>query len=501
MAATAPMIFTPRPWGPVVMHHIFEHKRCAVWSPMGSGKTANVLSSLEALDLSGDEVFPALALGPLRVARKVWREESQKWEHTRQLSVTQIVGNAETRGAIVDWIGRPNEKPHDIYTLNYELVAWLRDHLKGRMPFRTIISDESRRLKAFRLKQGGVMTQALHELAWHEFVERFIELTGTPSPNGLRDLWGQLHFIDHGERLGRSYNAFETRWFGWKRVTDALNPGKTHVQAVIQKGADAEIHELVKDVCLSIDLADYGVKLDKPIFTPIFVELPIPARALYDKMERDLFIKIDQHEIEAFSAGAKTMKLLQLANGAAYLDPLVENEEDPRARAWRATHDAKIEALESIVEEVGELPIIVAYQFKSDLARLLKAFPEARHLNTERDEDDFKAGKVPMLLAHPKSAGHGIDGFQNVTNVIVFFGHSWDLELRQQIIERIGPARQMQAGLKRHVYVYDIIAEGTIDEVVLARHESKRSVQDLLLEAVKRKSKGEKWALPLPALD
>jgi len=496
--ANAPLKFTPRPWGPVVMHHILQHPRCAVWSPMGSGKTANVLSALEALQLAGDDIFPALALGPLRVARKVWREETQKWEHTQHINATQIVGDAGTRGAIVDWIGKHGQKPHDIYTLNYELVPWLRDHLNGRMPFRTVISDEARRLKGFRLQQGTVQTQALHDLAWHENVVRFIELTGTPSTNGLRDLWGQLYFLDRGQRLGRSYAEFENRWFGFKRVKDAINPGKTHIQPVIQKGADAEIHERVRDLCLSIDLADYGVRLDEPIFTRIGVELPISARAIYNKMERDLFVQIESHQIEAFSAAAQTMKLLQFANGAAYLDDRGGTGDD---RPWIETHQAKIEALEDIIDEAGGMPVIVAYQFRSDLARLLKAFPEARHLHSERDEDDFKAGKIPVLLCHPKSAGHGIDGFQNVTNIMAFFGHSWDLELRQQIIERIGPARQMQAGYKRPVYVYDIVAENTIDEVVLARHESKRDVQELLLEAVKRKSKGERWVMPVPETD
>jgi SNF2 family DNA or RNA helicase len=184
------------------------------------------------------------------------------------------------------------------------------------------------------------------------------------------------------------------------------------------------------------------------------------------------------------------MKLLQLANGAAYLDPLVDGGDRP----WVKTHDAKIEALESIIDE-ADVPVIVAYQFRSDLERLLKAFPEGRHLDSEKDEDDFKAGRIPVLFAHPKSAGHGIDGFQHVTNVMAFFGHSWDLELRQQMIERIGPARQMQAGYKRPVFVYDIVAENTLDEVVLARHVSKRAVQDLLMDAVKRKGKGEKWLL------
>jgi SNF2 family DNA or RNA helicase len=477
-------IFTPRPWQVPAIDHLLTHPRCALWAPVGAGKTSDVLTALNILHLSGEDVWPALAIGPLRVARKVWREEVRKWTHLKDISVSQILGDADTRAMICSNIDRAGFKPHEVYTINYELVPWLVAHFGDRWPFRTIIPDESRKLKAFRVTQGGVMTQALASVAWLPVVTRFIELTGTPSPNGLRDLWGQLHFIDKGKRLGLTFSAFENRWFGFKRVQDALSH-KPGVVAVIQKGSDEEIHELVKDVCLSIDMKDY-VDIREPVQRPVVVELPQAAMKLYKQMERTLFIQIEQHEIEAFSAGAKTMKLLQLANGAAYLDENIEDEDSPGARAWRKVHDAKIEAVESIIEEMGDLPIIVAYNFKSDLARLLAAFPgRARHLHSEKDEDDFKAGLIPILLVHPKSAGHGIDGFQNVTNVLVFFSGNWDLELRLQTIGRIGPERQLQSGFDRPVYVYDVIAEDTIDEVVLARHKSKRAVQDLLLEAVK----------------
>ncbi len=478
--------FTPRPWQKPAIEHLLEHPRCALWKPMGSGKTLDVLTALDALNIAGEDVYPALVIGPLRVARKVWREEARKWEHlAKSTSVSQMLGDADTRSIIVDGASRPGFKPHEVYTINFELVPWLIDYLKDtrKLPFRTIVVDEARKLKSYRTSQGGVMPAALYDIAWHKNVNRFIELTGTPSPNGLRDLWGQLHFLDHGKRLGDSYSAFESRWFGFKRVQDALSH-KPGVQAVIQKGADEEIHALVKDLCLSIDLKDY-IDIKEPFYRTVKVDLPMGARKLYNEMERHLFIEIESHAIEAFGAAAKSMKLLQLANGAAYLDPTVWNEDEPGARVWKEVHTAKLEALDSIIEEAGGMPVIVAYNFKSDLARLLKAYPEGRHLHTEQDEDDFKAGLIPLLFTHPKSAGHGIDGFQNVTNVIAFFGCNWDMELRQQMIERIGPTRQMQSGFDRPVFVYDIVAQDTIDEVVLERHKSKRAVQDLLLEAVK----------------
>lgn len=448
---------------------------------MGLGKTVSILTALDAAEIVSGDAWPALVLGPLRVARKVWSDEVQKWDHTRGIHVSKVIGDAKTRTAAL-------KADAQVYAMNYEVVPWLVEYLKEqkRLPFKSIVSDESRKLKAHRLRQGGVMTSALAEIAWNKRIKRFIEATGTPSPNGLKDMWGQLFYLDRGQRLGLTYDAFETRWFAFKRIKDAINAHKTHIQAVIQPGADAEIHALVRDLCMAVRAKDW-FDIREPIYIPVRVELPPEARRHYREMERDFFTRIEGHEVEAFAAAAKSQKLLQLAGGAAYLDPDVENDQDPRARAYRVVHDAKIEALESIVEEAEGMPLLVAYQFKSEAARILKAFPGARVLKTEKDEDDFKAGLIPMLLAHPKSAGHGIDGFQHATNTIVFFGSNWDLELRQQITARIGPERQMQAGLDREMRVYDIIAEDTIDEDVLLRHASKRSVQELLLEAAQRR--------------
>jgi SNF2 family DNA or RNA helicase len=218
------------------------------------------------------------------------------------------------------------------------------------------------------------------------------------------------------------------------------------------------------------------------------VDLPPKVRRLYRDMEREMFIALAGHEVEAVNAASKTIKCLQLANGAVYVDPAAGSDSHPKAREFVEVHDRKLEALGDIIGDAGGMPVLVAYQFKSDLARLLKAFPQGRHLKTEQDEDDFKAGRIPVLFAHPASAGHGIDGFQDVTNIIVFFGQWWDLELRDQIIGRIGPVRQLQSGLDRPVFVYDIVAEDTVDELVLARHDTKRSVQDLLLESMKRRA-------------
>lgn len=463
--------FEPRPWQPAMIDHVARNPRCALFAGMGVGKGVAALTALSAAALVG-EVYPVLVLGTLRVARKVWSTEAEKWNHIKHLRVQKVIGGTSERATAL-------RQPGDLFTLNYENLPWLVEHLGEDWPFKTVIADESTRLKNFRLRQGGKRAQALAKIA-HSRVRRWVNLTGTPSPNGLRDLWGQTWFIDQGQRLGRTFSAFENRWFSYRDARSAANGWRTNMSPL--PSADHEIHERIRDVCLSVDLADY-VDLQAPIYTTIKVDLPAKARALYRDMEREMFIALSGHEVEALNAASKTTKCLQLANGAVYLDP---SAGESAAREFIEVHDRKLEAVVDIVNEAGGMPVIVAYQFKSDLARLLKAFPKGRVLQTEQDEDDFRAGRIPVLFAHPASAGHGIDGFQDVTNIMVFFGHSWDLELRDQIIGRIGPVRQMQSGHNRPVFIYDIVAENTVDELVLARYTTKRSVQDLLLEAMKR---------------
>jgi SNF2 family DNA or RNA helicase len=470
--------FTPRPWQAPMIDHMLANPRSAVFAGMGLGKGAAALTALDSLALVEDDVYPILVLGTLRVARKVWSNEAAKWRHLRHLRVTKVIGEADERKAAL-------RQRADIYTLNYENLPWLLEHLAGEWPFKTVIADESTRLKNFRLKQGGKRAQALAMVA-HDQVRRWVNLTGTPSPNGLKDLWGQMWFLDEGQRLGRTWAGFESRWFAYKRKADALKPGRMDIQTVIHPWAHEQIHGAIRDLCLSIDAKDW-FDVKEPVRVRVPVELPEKARKLYRDMEREMFMAIAGHEIEAVNAAAKTIKCLQLANGAVYLDPEADSDSHRKAREFIELHDRKVEALGDIIGEAGGMPVIVAYQFKSDLARLLKAFPQGRVLQSEADEDDFKAGRIPVLFAHPASAGHGIDGFQDVTNIIAFFGHWWDLELRDQIIGRIGPIRQMQSGLDRPVFVYDIVAEDTVDELVLARHDTKRGVQDLLIEAMKRR--------------
>ena len=452
--------FTPRPYQRLIMDHVQRTRRCAVWAGMGMGKTVSTLTAAEELD-AVEDVYPLLVIAPKRVAITTWPDEVRKWAHLRHLQVVTITGSAPERAAAL-------RARAQIYTVNFDQLPWLIEHLGERWPFRTVVVDESTKLKGFRLRQGTQRAKALARVA-HTRVKRIIELTGTPSPNGLKDLWGQIWFVDKGQRLGRTFDAFKQRWF--RASYDGYG-----IEAI--DSAQEQIQAALRDVCITVDAADW-FDLQAPIVNKVMVDLPPRARVLYTEMEKKMFIELEGHEVEALTVAAKTQKCLQLANGAAYVGE--------GAAEWKVVHDEKLDALEDIVEEAAGMPVLVAYQFKSDLARLRARFPAGRVLDADPQTiNDWNAGRVPVLFAHPASAGHGLN-LQDGSNILAFFSVNWNLEEHQQIIERIGPTRQMQAGHKRPVFLHFILAADTVDELVLERLQTKREVQDILLEAMKVK--------------
>lgn len=455
--------FKAREYQRAIISHIIKHKRCAVFAGMGMGKTSSTLFALDYIKRLYDE-GPALVLAPLRVASSTWVDEVAKWDDL-DLTVSAIVGTQAQRLKALN-------TPADVYTTNYENIPWLIKTLGDKWNFTTIVADESTKLKGFRLGGGGgSRAKALSKVAFAK-VTRFIELTGTPSPNGLLDLWGQMYFVDHGERLGRTFSAYTSTYFTQKRV------GATPFAVTYEPctWAQDRIQERLKDVCISLNAADY-FDLEDPIASPVYVDLPPKVRKVYDGLQRDMYAELENgEEIDAVSAAAKTIKCLQVASGAIYSDD---------GSSWTELHDEKIEALKSIVEEAAGMPVLVSYHWKSDLDRLLTAFPKGRALDKDpKTIRDWNAGKIPILFAHPASAGHGLN-LQDGGNILVFFSHWWNLETRLQIIERIGPTRQAQAGHSRPVFIYNIIARNTVDDLVIKRCETKRAVQDLLLEALK----------------
>lgn len=433
------------------------------------GKTGTVLLALDSFyDLVGPT--KTLIIAPLLVAGTTWLDELDEWGFNMTISV--VAGLKNERERI-----RALEKDADIYTINFEMIPWLIDYYSTRAwPFKIVISDEASKLKGFRLRQGAARPRELAKVA-HRYVEIFWELTGTPAPNGYIDLWGQLWFLDAGKRLGKTFTAFKDRWFITNKYTNDIK--------LIDDIAQEEIHSRIEDICLTIKSEDW-FDLKEPIVNNIYINLPAGARAQYDQMQKELFTLIDNHEIEAVNAAVRTQKLLQFANGAVYIDPSVDCDSDKNSREFKSVHEAKLDALQEIVDEASGAPILVSYYFRSDLQRLLKRFKKARHLDKNPETlKDWSKGKIPILLAHPKSAGHGLS-LQHGGNILVYFSHDWNLEERLQIAERIGPTRQAQSGYDRNVFIYNIVARDTIDDIVIARTDKKESVMSALLSAMNK---------------
>lgn len=466
--------YIPKGYQSLITEYIVTHPRCGIWVPMGFGKTVATLTALEILAVLG-ETGPALILGPNRVVKSTWPREVAKWAHLQNLTCSVIQGTAKQRRLAA-------YRDADIYACNYETLPWLvRTFGKaGCWRWPVIVADESTRLKSFRggmrvsktgtrfyQGAGGLRAKELGRVAHTLGVRRFIELSGTPAPNGLKDLWGQLWFLDAGKRLGASYKSFMSRWF--KKDYDGYS-------VFPHQFADAEIHTRVADICMSLKIEDwYDIK--QPIVQNIEVELSPQAMVTYTKMEKEMYAEIDEYGVEAVNAAVRTQKCLQLASGAIWVDRELGE--------WRTVHVAKLRALESVVQEVNHEPLLVVYQWNHTRDRILREFPFARVLDANPEtEDAWNAGEIGMLLAHPRSAGHGLN-LQDGGNNIVFYDHWWDLEEYQQIIERVGAVRQLQSGHDRVLYVRHLVATGTVDELVMKRRDSKRSVQEILLEATR----------------
>lgn len=468
-------IYEPRAYARMALDFLSSTPRAGLFARMGMGKTVICATMLDALYNIAGQDAPTLIIAPKTVAQYTWPEEIRKWDHLRGLGIACAVGTEAERIAAL-------RCDVHIHTVNYDVLPWLINYWGARWPYMRVVADESTRLKAFRTKQGGVQARALATVAWGSCVVEWWNLSGTPAPNGLKDLWGQTWFLDQGLRLGRSYSAFEQRWFAYKRIKDAVSH-KMEIKPVVMPFAQEQIQDALKDISLTLDPHDW-FDLKKPIVTTLEVVLPPKARMHYNEMEDEMFTQLDGFDIEAFGQAGKTMKCLQCASGAMYTDKT--------ATKWSEVHDAKIQKLESVIEEAAGTPVLVAYHFKSDLERLLVSFPQGRKMDGRSVTiDDWNAGRIPVLFAHPASAGHGLN-LQQGGNILVFFSHWWDLEKHDQIIERIGPMRQLQAGLDRNVFIYYIVARDTVDEVVVARHESKRAVQGLFLDYMNRRKRSAK---------
>lgn len=453
------MRYVPREYQKRIVDAIVNNERTAIYAGMGMGKTSATLEALRRLKES-DDCFPVLIVAPLRVAQSTWPDEVQKWDDFKHMKVSVIKGSAKQRQQAADCGA-------DIYTTNFEQLTWLVENWKTAWPYKTVVVDESTRLKGFRTHSGTLRAKALSKVA-HRFVKRFIELTGTPAPNGLADLWGQLWFIDKGERLGKSYSEFLNRYF---YCVSFGGGNKSWREWRPFDGSEKKIKEKLSDCSITVNAEDY-FDLSSNIENVIEVPLPDAAMKMYKKFGRELWFELENGtEITAVNAGVKTGKLLQIASGAVYTDET----------AWEQVHTAKIEALRSVMEEAGGAPVLCAYSYKHEVERIKKAFPQAKLLDKNPQTiRDWNAGKIPLLLAHPASCGHGLN-LQDGGNILVFFSCTWNLEHHDQIVERIGAVRQAQSGHKRPTFIHYLLAKGTVDMAVKERLTTKRSVQDILL--------------------
>ena len=472
-------IFDPHEYQDLAISFGVQHDRFNLLMSPGMGKTA---CSIEIMNIRSfvTDSYPALAIGPLRVANSVWNREVEKWANFKGLRVSKILGTLQERIAAL-------HTPADIYTIHYGLLTWLHKYLEEsgtKWFFKTVIADESTRLKharpSFRKhpKSGKVslhINGSANAGALARYAVRtpyWINMTGTYTPNGLQDAWGQQWFIDFGEALGSSYDAYTKRWFYQRRGTSAE-------QAVFEPHDHAmdEITRRLKPSSISIDAYDW-FDVEKPREVDIEIEMPAKHMKEYRKLHREAMIKLENETvITAVNAGAITNKCMQYASGNIY-------DEDKNSHF---IHSEKLDALESLMFNLNGAPLLVGYHYIPTREAILKRFPMAELLPSgakQKDtEDRWNAGKIPMLVVHPGSAGHGLD-LQHGGHHLCVVDPYWDWEMYAQLIERIGPVRQMQAGYDRLVHVFRLRMKNTFDDVVIDRLTSKASVESAVRGAM-----------------
>jgi SNF2-related domain len=451
--------FTPRDYQSEAASFLVDHQRGMLVADPGLGKTGTSLLALDMLRMVGSNFFPALVLAPKRVADVVWAGEKDKWSSFQHLNVVQITGTLQER---LDVLRRPTA---DIYIINYELVPWLVTLWpQEKWPFRIVIADECSRLKGFRLNKGTVRSSALADIA--QFTGRWWNLTGTPAPNGLQDLWGQMYFIDFGERLKRSYTAFAEAYLMENRYTRKI---------VLQSGAAEAIQAAVKDVLVAYRAEDW-LDITQPQLLPIEFELPPAARAQYKRMEKEFFLEVDDAQIEAGTAAIKSSKLLQICAGSII---------DTETELTHAVHDGRLEALDDVLDQIEPEPLLVSYWWKSDPVRILEHLRKrkilARLYDGSQDEVDWNARQFRVMLLQEQSA-FGLNLHQPCRDIL-HYSYFYNAELWQQMIERVGPARQAQAGKKAVVRVWYALAKGTIDADVIDSNFRKITVEQALKRA------------------
>ena len=443
------------PYQRVAVDHILSHTHCALFLECGLGKTVSTLTAINKLMYEELAINKVLVVAPKRVAESVWDAEIEKWEHLKHLKISKVVGDAKTRLNAL-------QTRADIYTIGRDNIAWLCKLYAGkRMPFDMLVIDELssfKNHKSVRFKHLRVVQP--------QFL-RVVGLTGTPAPNGLIDLWAQIYLLDRGERLGKFITRYRDEYF---------RPGRRNGAVIytydLRKGADQAIHKKISDICMSMKAKDY-LTLPKRITNIIKVNFDEALRKQYETFEKEQVLSLleDGAEITALSAATLSNKLLQFANGAIY------DEEG----GVHHVHDLKIEATKELLDDANGKPVLIAWTFRHDRDRLMEAL-KSYHPRELKSGDDIRAwneGKIPVLLMHPASGGHGLN-LQAGGHIIIWFGQTWSLELEQQFNARLDRQGQTES-----VIVNKIIASNTIDGDVIRALANKDKSQEGLMAAVK----------------
>lgn len=448
------MQFQPHPYQAYCINRLLDNPAIGLFLDMGLGKTVITLSAIHELEYNRFQVSRALIVAPKKVAEATWQKEASKWDHLKHLRISTVLGSAACRI-------RALNTPADVWIINRENIPWLVDYYRNAWPFDMVVLDESSSFKNHKAKRFKALTWVRRSIS------RIVELTGTPAPNGLLDLWAQVYLLDEGQRLGTKVTHFRERYF------DPDQRSRDMVYSYKPKfGADEVIRRLIGDICISMKAEDY-ISLPDCVYNDIPVVLDPKAKAAYERLERDTLLRVDESTIDAGSAAVLTGKLLQLCNGAVY---------DDERRAVEI-HRCKIEAFLETVESLQGKPALVFYNFQHDLERLEAALSKSglrvRRLTGSADEADWNARKIDILLAHPASCAYGLN-LQAGGNHVIWFGLNWSLELYQQANKRLH--RQGQAD---RVIIHHLVVQGGIDEDVVAALADKSDTQAQLLQALK----------------
>lgn len=442
------------------VEHIISNKYCGVFLDMGLGKTVSTLTAINYLMFDYLEINSVLVIAPKRVVESVWQEEAEQWSHLKHLRFSKIIGTAKQR---LDAI----HANADIYIISRDNIAWLCAlYGGGKLPFDMVVVDELSSFKSYKSERFKALRGA------RPYLKRFIGLTGTPAPNGLIDLWPQIYLMDRGERLEKTISRYREKYF---------RPGQTNGHVVysylLMNDSEELIHKKIEDICISMKADDY---LKMPLRTDNYIKLRMPEqlKKQYDDFEKNKVLDLLNHdgdtaEINVVNAAALSNKLLQFANGAIY------DEE----KNVHTIHNIKLEALKEIIDDASGQPVLVAwtYQFDRDCIKdYLKKYAP-RELKTNQDIEDWNAGKIQVMLAHPASAGHGLN-LQAGGSIIVWYGQTWSLELYQQF-----NARLYRQGQQKGVIVHHLILQGTHDEDVIKALKAKDKKQNALMESIKAK--------------